>query len=221
MRALILALALAALAGSAGALETDRQQPLEVNADTTDGTLGDGITTLRGNVDIRQGTLHILADQADVDKVDGKVRTITLTGAPASLEQEIEEAGLVKASAAVITYRVGEGVVNLQGNADVQHPQYQISGEDLTYDLNKQHFEGTGEGTQNGRIRIQLEPEGAPDIGISATTDDKYSRGAVRIYDYARDAFPASHLKCKVWPGGHVFTEEMRLAAYRFLADLL
>jgi hypothetical protein len=28
------------------ALESDRQQPLEVNANSTDGTLGDGITTL-------------------------------------------------------------------------------------------------------------------------------------------------------------------------------
>ena len=46
------------------ALETDRQKPLDVNANSTDGTLGDGVTTLRGNVDIRQGALHITADEA-------------------------------------------------------------------------------------------------------------------------------------------------------------
>ena len=50
------------------ALESDRQEPLEVNANSTDGTLGDGVTTLRGNVDIRQGTLHIMADEAEVSK---------------------------------------------------------------------------------------------------------------------------------------------------------
>ena len=58
---------------SAVALESDRQQPLEINANATDGTLGDGITTMRGDVEIRQGTLHITADEAEVKKADGRV----------------------------------------------------------------------------------------------------------------------------------------------------
>jgi lipopolysaccharide export system protein LptA len=45
--------------GSLLALKSDRQQPLEVNADATDGTLGDGIATLTGNVEIRQGSMLI------------------------------------------------------------------------------------------------------------------------------------------------------------------
>ena len=93
---MLLLCGLFALTG-AQALESDRQQPLEVNADSTDGMLGDGITTLKGNVEIRQGTLLIRADQAEVDKTDGKVRRITLRGNSASLQQEIEDQGLVKA----------------------------------------------------------------------------------------------------------------------------
>ena len=62
------------------ALESDRQETLEVNANSTDGTLGDGITTLRGNVEIRQGTLHITADEAEVNKIDGKVGSVTFRG---------------------------------------------------------------------------------------------------------------------------------------------
>jgi hypothetical protein len=34
---------------------------------------------------------------------------------------------------------------------------------------------------------------------ISATSQDKYSRGAKRIFDYAKEAFPSTQLKCKVW----------------------
>jgi len=52
---------------------------------------------------------------------------------------------------------------------------------------------------------------------ISATEEDKYSRGAKEIFDYALDAFPASKLQLKVWGGGHVFTDEMRKCAYKFL----
>lgn len=141
------------------ALESDRQETLEVNANSTDGTLGDGITTLRGNVEIRQGTLHIKADEAEVNKIDGKVGSVTFRGAPAFLEQEIEEQGLVQATANVIDYQVASGLVTLSGSADVKHPQYQISGELLTYDLNVQHFQGSGDENGNSRITIRLDPE--------------------------------------------------------------
>lgn len=144
---------------SAVALESDRQQPLEINANATDGTLGDGITTMRGDVEIRQGTLHITADEAEVKKADGRVQAVTFRGRPAFLEQEIEEQGLVKATAATIDYQVATGIVTLTGNADVQHPQYQISGDTLTYDLEAQHFEGSSAEDGNGRIHIRLDPE--------------------------------------------------------------
>ena len=141
------------------ALKSDRQEPLEVNANSTDGTLGDGITTLRGHVDIRQGSLHITADEAEVSKTDGRVSSVTFRGDPAFLEQEIEDQGLVQATARVIDYQVASGLVTLTGNADVKHPQYQISGELLTYDLNIQHFKGSSDENGNGRIHILLDPE--------------------------------------------------------------
>lgn len=140
------------------ALETDRQQPLLINADASDGSMGDGKATLRGSVDIRQGTLLVKAELAEVEKTDGKVREVVLSGNPVILQQEIELQGLVRATARTITYQVATGIVTLRGNADVNHPQYQISGELLVYDMNKQHFQGSG-GDENGRIRIQIEPE--------------------------------------------------------------
>jgi lipopolysaccharide export system protein LptA len=159
---------------SAEALESDRQQPLEVYADGTDGSLGDGVTVLSGRVEIRQGTLHVQAQEARVEKAEGKVSTIILIGEPARLEQEIEEQGLVQAEARTITYRVSAGKVELSGAADVKHPQYQISGEQLTYDLDKQHFEGSGGVSEDGdgRIRIQLEPEVAGDLQGRPDSDE-------------------------------------------------
>ena len=147
---------------AAWALESDRQQPLEVRADSTDGTLGDGITTLKGHVEIRQGSLLIRADEAEVDKVDGKVTQIVLRGDTAFLEQEIEEQGPVKAWARLIEYQVGSGIVTFTGEAKVQHPQYEVSGDHLTYDLDVQHFQGNSSENGNGRIHIRLDPEVVP-----------------------------------------------------------
>lgn len=166
----VLALALLALAlpaGPAHALKSDRQQPLDVKADATDGSLGDGLATLSGNVEIRQGTLLIRADVATVEKVEGRVRRFELTGEPVHLQQEIEQEGRVSAEAQRVNYEVATGIVTLTGNADVDHPQYQISGEVLRYDMNVQHFQGSG-GDENGRIRILLDPELIPDDAAGA-----------------------------------------------------
>ena len=159
MAALLTALLLAA--APAHALKSDRQQPLDARADATSGTLGDGTATFSGNVEIRQGTLLIRADLATVEKLQGRVRRIELTGDPVHLQQEIEEEGLVTAEARTVEYEVASGIVTLSGAADVDHPQYQISGEVLRYDLNAQHFQGSG-GNQDGRIRIRLDPEMIP-----------------------------------------------------------
>ena len=162
LRVLFLIVTMLAFPVSVIALESDRQQPLLVDADSTDGTLGDGKSTLRGHVEIRQGTLLVKAEQADVEKVEGRVREVLLTGNPVLLQQEIENQGLVSATALTISYQVATGIVTLTGEADVDHPQYQVSGETLVYDMNKQHFQGSG-GDNKGRIRIQLEPEMIPD----------------------------------------------------------
>ncbi|MCU0988252.1 MAG: lipopolysaccharide transport periplasmic protein LptA [Xanthomonadales bacterium] len=160
--ALLAAFCLLLLAAApAHALKSDRQQPLDVRADSTDGTLGDGTATLRGNVEIRQGTLLIRADVAAVEKAEGRVRRFELTGNPVHLQQEIEEEGLVSARARKVEYEVASGIVILTGAADVDHPQYQINGEVLRYDMNAQHFQGSG-GDEDGRIRIQLDPEVVP-----------------------------------------------------------
>ena len=158
-------------AGPVFALKTDRQQPLDVDADRSDGTLGDGTATMQGNILIRQGTLLIRADTANVEKTEGKVNRIELIGGPVHLQQEIEEQGLVTAEAGKMEYEVATGIVTLTGAADVVHPQYHISGEVLVYDMNLQHFQGSGD-QEDGRIRIRLDPEVIPD-NLDGSKPDK------------------------------------------------
>jgi dienelactone hydrolase len=56
---------------------------------------------------------------------------------------------------------------------------------------------------------------------LQATADDKWSRGAEDMFAYAQSAFPEGKLVLGYWPGGHVFTPEMRENAYRFLKQHL
>jgi dienelactone hydrolase len=56
---------------------------------------------------------------------------------------------------------------------------------------------------------------------ISAGEDDKWSCAAQAIFDSAKSFFPAGNLKLKIWPCGHLFTDEMRAEAYGFLDEHL
>src|SRR5262249_48474526 len=55
---------------------------------------------------------------------------------------------------------------------------------------------------------------------LQATSEDLWSRGATVIFENAESAFPKGKLKLRCWPGGHVFTQEMREAAIGFLTSI-
>lgn len=72
-----------------------------------------------------------------------------------------------------------------------------------------------------GDIEDVVELVAPTPILISATESDPWSRGAQRIFDSAKFAFPANDVRLRVWPGRHAFTKPMRDYAYRFLDDYL
>lgn len=52
---------------------------------------------------------------------------------------------------------------------------------------------------------------------ILGTDDDRMSRNIEAIYDYAKSAFINGNIERQIYPGKHVFSEEMRSRAYKFL----
>ena len=93
LAAAVLAFAAAVFTAGAGARTTDRNQPMDIDADRTDALLGDNaVSTLEGNVKIRQGSLEVDADRAEVHRRAGDIDRIVLTGAPARLRQ-VSDAG--------------------------------------------------------------------------------------------------------------------------------
>lgn len=56
---------------------------------------------------------------------------------------------------------------------------------------------------------------------ISATDNDKWSFGAQELYNEVKSSFQPDMLDFKLWSGKHVFTSEMRQAAYNFLIKKL
>lgn len=144
------------LASGAEARQVDREQPMVVNADRQSGGLGENDTlVLTGNVDIRQGSLNILADRATVERSDGEIARIVLDGQPVRMTQLTERGEPVDARATRVIYTPGAETLLLSGQASVTQPRGTLEAETIRYNLDTGAIDSGGDG---GRIRATIQP---------------------------------------------------------------
>jgi len=162
-----LALGLLTLAPAA-AKQSDRSQPMQVNAKRFDGfQKPDSVSTLQGNVVITQGTLKATGDQAKV-YFDGnsQISRVVITSGPAHIEQLDDSGNLMQGNAASIDYDNIKGIAVLSGNASVtQKGRGEAHGDKLTY--NTQTSQMTGDSAGDGMVHMTFLPKAKP---ASATT---------------------------------------------------
>ena len=154
----LLAAAAIVFAGAASARDSDRNQPMDIEASHQEGTLdGNSVNTLSGNVIIKQGTLDIRAAKADIHQRGGEVVRAVLTGSQASLKQQMEDGSPMTAKADRIDYDMNTDVIVLTGSYTVTTPRGTTSGQRLTYDLKTGRLESGGE--TGGRVKMTIQPK--------------------------------------------------------------
>ena len=156
--ALCLALAAASLAPTAAsARSSDRNQPMNVDADSSScSTADDGPCILTGNVKAVQGTLLINAAKADIRRAGGELSTVQLTGNQATIKQELDDGSPFNGRANKIDYDVNKDTVVLTGNAFVDKAGDTIKSERIVYNMKSGQIESGGTG---GRVSMQLQPK--------------------------------------------------------------
>jgi lipopolysaccharide export system protein LptA len=161
--ALLLLAASIALPPAATARESDRQQPMNVEADDIDAVMADDSESkLLGNVEITQGTLRIAASSATISRAKGDIKRVVLEGAPATMQQDNDEGVTMRANANRIDYDVSAESVVLTGNVAVDQGADTLRGERITYDLKNGRLNASGQGTgAAGRIRMTIQPRPA------------------------------------------------------------
>ncbi|HZH43689.1 MAG TPA: lipopolysaccharide transport periplasmic protein LptA [Lysobacter sp.] len=155
----LLALALAASAGPAFARSSDRNQPMDVDANHTNCAVGDdsGPCTFTGNVRIVQGTLRINAASADLRRGGGDIQKVFLSGAPVQMEQQLDNGQQVTANSSRVEYDLQSETVVFIGNATLSKPDGSLSGDRIVYNMaNGQVQAGGGE---NSRVKVRFLPK--------------------------------------------------------------
>ena len=136
---------------------TDRNQPMDVEADRTDAELGDdGEAVLTGNVLITQGTLEVGADRATIHRKAGEISQVVLTGAPATLKQVNDNGETMNAHAAQIVYTLSSDMIVLSGAVVIEQPRGTLRGETIKYDLKTGRLDGGGDGS---RVKMRIMPK--------------------------------------------------------------
>lgn len=149
-----------AVAGSALARSSDRNQPMDIDAGRQEGTFdGDSVNILTGGVSIRQGTLDIRSARAEITLVGGDPTRALLTGSPVTLKQQMDDGTPMTARANQVDYNLRTEVVVFTGNVRIEQPRGSMSGERVVYNLQTGRVESGGEG--NGRVRMRIMPRNA------------------------------------------------------------
>ena len=157
--ALSLLLLAAVLPIDAPAKSSDRQQPMDIEADRTEAGLGDDSeATLSGNVKISQGSLQVDAARATIHRRGGEISQVVLNGSPATLRQVADNGEPMTARASQIVYTLSSDVVLLTGGVVIEQPRGTLRGETIKYDLKTGRLDGGGDGS---RVKMRIMPKTA------------------------------------------------------------
>jgi len=146
------------------ALETDREQPIRIQADAAIVDETKGSSVYKGNVIITQGTLQVTADEVEIFTADSEVIQIiakTNKGSEvlAHYQQQTNEAmDMVVANARKITYLVQEERLHLAGDARLQQVQDVFTGQLLYYDLGR-GIVNLSSGGGSDRVNMTINPK--------------------------------------------------------------
>lgn len=155
----VIFLALTLLAGPALALPGDREQPVQVSANSARFNEKTGIATYTGAVLVKQGTLEIRADEIVIttDR-NGHIVSTVARGAPARYQQQTDpKKAPVTAEASRIDYDARNEVMTLTGQARLKQEGSSFQGSTITYDAQRQQVDARGEGSE--RVQLVFPPQ--------------------------------------------------------------
>ncbi|WP_207061314.1 lipopolysaccharide transport periplasmic protein LptA [Motiliproteus sp. SC1-56] len=161
---LLSALALSALAlpPMAQALPDDREQPIQIAADSAELDDQKGVATYRGAVKVTQGSLMIEGETVIIYAENGEVSRLVAEGQPAHFQQRPSaQAPLDKGYANHIDYSLTRDHITLEGEARLERDRDRFSGQRIELDMQSDLVSAFGGGEKAGdqRVRMILQPK--------------------------------------------------------------
>ena len=159
----LLAISAASIAMLSWALPNDREQPINIQADSAEQVTHKGRekTIYTGNVVMTQGSMLIEGNQVTIFSVERNVTEIVAIGEPAHFKQKsAQEQMPVKAYAQRINYDLSAETIVLLNEASLLQGGDAISGKRIDYNIATEQVKAASTG--DSRVNIILEPKKNP-----------------------------------------------------------
>ena len=141
----------------AWAKSSDRNQPIYLDSNNQEGVMdGNSTNVWTGNVTLKQGTLDIAAQRAELTQRDGDPSKAVFTGNPVKLKQQQDDGTWMDATANRIEYDMSTETITLIGNYTVKSPRGSNSGQRMVYNTKSGNMQSGGDGT---RVRTVIQPK--------------------------------------------------------------
>ena len=142
--------------GLAWSKDSDREQPMSIDAGAQSGSLnGSGKTLLSGGVIILQGTLELRSSEGELYMDDNQIVRAVFTGKQATLKQQLDDGTWMNASADRIDYDIPGETLTLTGNYKVDSERGSNAGQRMVYNTRSGDMQSGGDGT---RVRTVIQP---------------------------------------------------------------
>jgi len=158
--ALALLILLAGGPAKVAALQSDKEQPVYIEADSVEIDDRNGVSKYLGKVKLSQGSMVLQADTITVHSPERKIRTVVAEGSPVRYQQRLDRGNAeVHGEAGTIEFDARSGILKLKDDAKLSRNGSVFTGSYIEYDSTKDVVQAsTLIGTDN-RVRVILQPE--------------------------------------------------------------
>ena len=159
----ILAALVLMLSGMAHSLPSDKDAPVNIEADSGEIDQATGTTIYQGTVIITQGSMKLEAHKVTVQYKDKKPYQLTATGTPARFRQKPDESkDWVKGRGNKIVYLIHSEELILTDNAELQQGGDSFSSDRIVYDRVKAKLRAGAAAQGKQRVKVTIQPKNLP-----------------------------------------------------------
>ena len=158
----LLVLLLAAIPLPAYALDTDKQQPIKVQANSATISKTTGTSTYYGNVVVEQGSMRIMTETLRVNTSEGKLKSMVAEGKPVKFQQRTtDDKKNISAVANKMIYHADTNIVVFENKASLTQGPNKFASNRITYNIARETVDA-GKSSGGGRVTITIDPAANP-----------------------------------------------------------
>lgn len=153
------------LSSSVLALASDREQPIQIEANQATINNTEGTATYQGNVIVTQGSIHITAETVIINySQEQNITNVIARGNPVNFQQRLDQGDNIKAKAKEMEYNATKNSLHLRTAAELRKERngedtYISQAPNITYDTQKGIISADKGDSKQGRIIMTLKPQ--------------------------------------------------------------